>query len=559
MPTGSNAEGMGRGNDGLDDTEGGGRSSRKRQRQHPKASATHQCGICQRTYERADRLNRHLMTHENARRYQCQRCQKSFNRADLLTRHMTTHNRNDGGSGPDHGTINRTGRVGQACLACAAAKVRCENNKPCRRCQSKCITCEVSDLTSKNALWQMSGSGTSQSHSPDRLNPRSNLTTTRPLPSRQQLQQQRPQQQHQQQGEDEEDEDEERDDQDEENYQELQQQLQIQHPVNNAFAIEDQPTGLILDANQSSNPRVNQSPSHNGTTDHEVTPPAWVQTAAAQVEVYNLHSSMDENQLVFDSIMDEIQCMPYIVDFNNQNLDTDLLNFSFQDTQLDTWPAPPIENIHNKSVGDETSGRSPRPARDVRAGYAAFKRSPWLWTPQLDHALQDGENLTLDEGSISSALTPNSSGLTPNVPSCGFPTIKPAMRDKMFYLVATMDKYTNRVIDFPSLDVINHVMEAFFVRQTYQVDNWIHIPSVSLSEVIPELGLAMVIAGSAVIAVPAIWKMGLVLQDVVRVKLGELVRTLIADFRTISAKQYSGNGKIVPRAIYNHCRLGCFH
>jgi hypothetical protein len=429
----------------------------------------------------------------------------------------------------------------------------------------------------------MSATGTSQSRSPDTLNPCSNSSATRPLPSRQQQQQpqQRPQQQHQQQGEEEgdgegededddvdekdepedEDEDGEDQDQDEDNYQELEQQLQMQHPVNNAFGIEQQPTGQILDANPSSNARANQLPSRNGTTDHEFAPPACVQTAAAQVEVYNMHPmSVDENQLVFDSIMDEIQFMPYIVDFNNQNLDTDLLNFNFQDTQLDTFPAPPIEDINNESVSNVTTGRSPRPARDVRAGYAAFKRSPWLWTPrQLDHVLQDGENLTLDEDSISSALTPCSSGLTPNVPSCGFPTIKPAMRDKMFYLVATMDKYTNRAIEFPSLDVINHVVEAFFVRQTYQVDNWIHIPSVSLSEFIPELGLAMVIAGSAVIAVPAIWKMGLVLQDVVRVKLGELVSTLIADYRTILAKRYSGNDRIVPRATYNHCKLGCFH
>ncbi|KFY28340.1 hypothetical protein V491_00522 [Pseudogymnoascus sp. VKM F-3775] len=498
MPTGSNAEGMGGGNDELDDTEAGGRSNRKRQRRHPKAPATHQCGICQRTYERADRLSRHLMAHENARRFQCQRCQKSFNRADLLTRHMMTHSRNDDGSGLDHGTINRADR--------------------------------------------MPGTRTSQSRPHDTLNQGINLAAMRPLPSRQQHLQSRPQrrrleQQYQQQGEvegegedegEDEDEDEEEDehegeeDQDEENYQERQEQLQ-KNCVNNAFAIEleQQPTGLILEANQSSNPRASHLPRHDGTTDHELAPPAWVETAANQVENYNTHSmSVDDNQLVFDSIMDEI--MPYIADFNNQNLDTDLLNFTFQDTQLDQFLAPPIGNVNNDPVSDETSGQSPRLARDVRAGYAAFKRSPWLWTPQqLDRTLQDGENLTLDEGSIS-ALTPNSPGLTPDIPNCGFPTISPGTRDKMFYLVATMDKYTNRVIDFPSVNVINHVVEAFFIRHNYQVDNWIHIPSVSLFEFIPELGLAMVVAGSAVIAVPAIWKMGLVLQDVIRVKLGEL-------------------------------------
>lgn len=335
--------------------------------------------------------------------------------------------------------------------------------------------------------------------------------------------------------------------------------MQIQHPVNGAFAIEQQPT-VLKNVSQGSDRRANQLQIHNGTTDHEVARQAWVGTVDTQVETYDMHSmSIDENQLVFDNIMNEVQFMPYIVDFNNQNLDTELLNFSFQETELDIFSAPPIiENNNTESVGDETSGQSPRLTRDIRAGYAAFKRSPWLWTPrQLDHALQDGENLTLDEDSMSSALTPNCSGLTANIPSCGFPTIKSADRDKMFYLVATMDKYTNRIPNFPSLDIINHIVEAFFVRQTYQVDNWIHIPSVL--EFIPELGLAMVVAGSAVIAVPAIWKMGLVLHDVARIKLGELVRTFICDYRTILTKEYSGNGRIVLHVAYSHCRRGCFH
>ncbi|CAN8100318.1 unnamed protein product [Discula destructiva] len=39
------------------------------------------CHICQRVYERADHLTRHLRAHENARPYQCGRCEKRFNRA----------------------------------------------------------------------------------------------------------------------------------------------------------------------------------------------------------------------------------------------------------------------------------------------------------------------------------------------------------------------------------------------------------------------------------------------------------------------------------------------
>lgn len=47
----------------------------------PATSSNLICHICQRVYERADHLTRHLRSHENARPYQCTRCDKRFNRA----------------------------------------------------------------------------------------------------------------------------------------------------------------------------------------------------------------------------------------------------------------------------------------------------------------------------------------------------------------------------------------------------------------------------------------------------------------------------------------------
>ncbi|KFZ03966.1 hypothetical protein V502_10519 [Pseudogymnoascus sp. VKM F-4520 (FW-2644)] len=296
---------------------------------------------------------------------------------------------------------------------------------------------------------------------------------------------------------------------------------QQEYPIDSYPTIEQQPSASI--ENHQSNLHVAQIVNHNCATEQEVIPPASVEPVLSQLEVYDSHSvPMDMSQHVFDNIMNEILFMPNAADFNNQILDFNLYDFTFQDEELDAFAGPSIESSNNEGTLIEITGRAPRSARDVRAGYAAFTRSPWLWTPaQRDCILRDKDNLTLDEGSIFSALTPPS-GPTCIVPSCGFPTIKSGMRDKMYHLVSTMNNYTNRIPDFPSLDVLNHVVEAFFVRQTYQIDNWIHVPSMSLLDVIPELGLALVVAGSTVISVPAVWKMGLVLHDVVRVKLGEL-------------------------------------
>lgn len=109
---------------------------------HAGASSLHAhvCHICQRVYERADHLTRHLRSHENARSYACTRCPKRFNRADLLSRHEATHDR-DGSRGRN--SNRRTDRASEACANCAASKSKCDDRKPCSRCVLKDLACNV--------------------------------------------------------------------------------------------------------------------------------------------------------------------------------------------------------------------------------------------------------------------------------------------------------------------------------------------------------------------------------------------------------------------------------
>jgi hypothetical protein len=110
-------------------------------------SPVHRCDVCNKTYERADHLNRHLRSHENARPFGCPQCNKRFNRADLLNRHMGTHERG-GSSGPTvkivgerRPAVKRTDRASAACAQCAASKSKCEDEKPCARCRTRGLTC----------------------------------------------------------------------------------------------------------------------------------------------------------------------------------------------------------------------------------------------------------------------------------------------------------------------------------------------------------------------------------------------------------------------------------
>ena len=350
---------------------------------------------------------------------------------------MNTHTRDN--SAPGHIGVNRAERATQACCACAAAKVRCEDNKPCRRCKTKNIRCDVADPKSYDLTPTTPRSSGSISGKPEKTNGQRMSIS----------------------------------DQDQ----------QYIAPSGVAAPYEQQSAALATGA----------QPLNNHRADHHDP------SAASSTLDPTLAPLVNWGQFDFDNFINEVLFTPNAVDFSNQILDVNFQDYDFPNEHFDTIP----EEHRYKSVTVEAAGHPSRSTRDVRSGYAAFTRSPWLWTPeQRDCVLGMEENLALDEGSISSALTPRSPNMMPNVPSCGFPKVKPVMRDKMYYLVSTMKEYTNKIPNFPPLGVLDHVVEAFFIRQTYQVDNWIHVPSILRSEPDPEFMMALVIAGSTVISVP---------------------------------------------------------
>ena len=266
---------------------------------------------------------------------------------------------------------------------------------------------------------------------------------------------------------------------------------------------------------------------------HRVTYPQPVEPLSPLADAYDIsHLQLDTSQLGSDSIMDDMLFFPNPVEFNNQNLDFGFQDFDFHDEHLKTITAVPKHITIDENVNPEKEKEMPAGGRDASRGYAAFTRSPWLWTPApKDRILGNRDNLALDEESIPSTLTPRSFGVVPNGQGLRFPSLDAGLRDKMFYVVATMNKYASGIPKFPSLDVVNHIIEAFFVRHSHQVDTWMHVPTLSLTDAHPEFLLALVMGGSTVISVPGIWKMGLVLQDVIRVTVGELVSLIWASDR----------------------------
>lgn len=80
--------------------------------------------------------------------------------SDLLKRHAAGHtNRKH-----QKGYLAHSKRVSQACKACAHAKLKCKEEKPCQRCHSKGILCEYNDAGDSRAqIWHEDSSANEQS------------------------------------------------------------------------------------------------------------------------------------------------------------------------------------------------------------------------------------------------------------------------------------------------------------------------------------------------------------------------------------------------------------
>lgn len=139
--------------------------------------------------------------------------------------------------------------------------------------------------------------------------------------------------------------------------------------------------------------------------------------------------------------------------------------------------------------------------------------------------MNDQGSLALNEDHLPSGLTPGSAVNAAGLDLGSNIKLDVQSRDRMFALTLSLFNSGKTSPKFPSLDVLNHIIQVFFVREKYRVDNWTHAATFNPSDASPYLLNALVSTGSTAISVPAIWKMGLALQDVIRLSLGKLVRT----------------------------------
>lgn len=444
-----------------DSTEYGGQTEHHRVLEQPGTDRAHQCRICNRSYERIDHLNRHLRSHENARRFKCSRCPKRFNRQDLLNRHAASHEKHDT-TGISRPPIRRTDRAAAACAACAAAKVKCENEKPCRRCRSKNLACQPSSD-------QMDGTSNIYSARRNNVSHVSLGSTASPSES-------------------------------------------------GSHTLMDQPESANVDEGLQSTNFGDEGPVQVFKTDHQIYNESFQLNDSNQDTTAAMqYSTMNPEPLSQEDMMNDVMFSPNVSGFNQD------LDFGFWDFPLDAFQIPYANGeVQGQSAIEpgQTPG-IPKPNRDTARGYAAFKRSPWLWSPaSKDRALSDQSDLTIHEDQLATSLTPSSIA---GGKSFDHIFLDSSARDRIFALVLSTNSGGKAVPGFPQIELFNQLLQNYFVRQSYLTTSWIHIPSFDSAKCQPHLLIALISAGSTLVSVPAIWKLGLALQEVTRLTIADLV------------------------------------
>ncbi|KAK0319923.1 hypothetical protein LTR82_009259 [Friedmanniomyces endolithicus] len=496
------------------------------------------CGKCSKSYARLDHLSRHVRMHTQEKPYQCQRRIT----ANWQYRHTLGHSKDDPQANKP--TIIQHSRVSQACEACAGLHLKCEEEKPCRRCAKKSLHCNFSTTFAPLP-------GVAQS-------PDANYSQVQDYQQR---------------------------------YDNLQQQMQTLPPMHHVMQ-QQQP--LTMQPIQSAPPthRTSMSSVHSNqlpalqmaaphmasqqmTSQHMATqqmtaqqmgtpqmPTPQMSTAAPPPSLQQHHSLMDATMLppqqsgsnMFDYLRDKmmppntqaaangIQVMDYQVgpwtprelfDFGvDTNMELNDLDLSFLDTYNNANPF----DLRTPSIGFAASGSdimpsftaAPLPPLDTTA---LPKASVWRFRPlSKDSGSAEQANLSLP--------TPTTLDIDRRV-NCE--PITQTSRDKVLAMILSTCKPNSiprAVACFPSISLLDSLFQFSLTSPGSHAKHWIHAPTLLAGQTRPEMMAAIIAAGAVLTPDASIRKVGYAIQEAIRSAVScqlEEDNTLMRDLQIMQA------------------------
>ncbi|KAJ5481159.1 hypothetical protein N7539_007053 [Penicillium diatomitis] len=431
-----------------------------------KALTQHHCPHCDKAYERPDHLARHLDSHRNERVYQCPICQRGFNRRDVLQRHQAVHEKDEADGKPSRRTKERAVK---ACEACATAKLSCDNQRPCKRCESKGVQCVPRSKSGRRSSARLSFSISAPSYSP-----RSGL-------------------------------------------QALEQSSYSETPDSGP--------------SEHGGPSLSGSyPAHVQEMFHAAMTPINGEGTMESLPISTgvpVYSPLNGFPAFFEQVMlpgPEVNenvpttQQPRVFDFTQDTefslSDNDIFGIDFipeLDKILDV-PLPPLTL--------RTLDKYFSMIKSLQAS-AQLRSAVLLWIPEKNqHAFSDEQRLPLRDGDSISSMNQNQID-TMKIPG----RLSHQARDDILKIVLRTGGSRLSVSTFPSADYLDTLIKIGIGKRT-ETDAWIHpytFYDANYQQLRPELLTALVAAGCVCCGMPSINKTGIVLQEITRVSLAQLV------------------------------------
>lgn len=422
---------------------------------------------------------------------------------DLLKRHAAGHSHSQDGKRRRTTSYSKNGRVSQACKACATSKLKCDEEKPCRRCRDRKLFCDYHDAGVNDAPEFAEQQGMS--------NLSVSLICTDVLGS---------------------------------NDEQLDEEFSPMESSQDTFSPPLHPnlnTQPLVTPNAQMDtflPPLNPGPvetvpdSYDGTARPQ--PDFTTQTVSPLVDHESGVFSVDGTffpEFIPDSLVslsrpgelvDPSAFPPN--DYYAHRLYDHNLNFDFDLTEVDFG----LIDFYNSrgSANPAVQPEDPSDRLDADSGIAlgaeAYQRSSLsAWQPaHEDHAFADQAYLSVPKSIDSPEASVRSERQILSE------RLSPGSRDLIFGMVLQTSLGANltRIMkSFPSTELLDSLIQDYFAHQSQQVDSWIHGPTFHPNEQSPDMLGVLAAAAAVRSTIPTIRKLGYALTEVVRVQMAQKV------------------------------------
>jgi hypothetical protein len=210
------------------------------------------------------------------------------------------------------------------------------------------------------------------------------------------------------------------------------------------------------------------------------------------------------------------------------------------DKILEFNPSPAATNVNSEFSNEDQS---------TKQRVAAFRKSLWyvvkfisrsilliygltsirLWVPQKNqNGFSEEAHIPLRDGDMTATISSLHRSRLEALNIRGKLTNQ--LRDHIFQLILRTAGTRLSVPSFPTAESLDALIKIGISKRT-ETDAWIHPYTLYLQDSRPELLTALVAAGCVCSAIPSISKTGVLLLEIVRVSLAQLVSALLAFVR----------------------------